>query len=213
MNLFEWKKSNTETLRDELKDLMREGADVESHYLFTEQDLSEMQEEVRIEEWYEIVEFDEEIELDAETITEDVDCLVEYFDFVPSIHEDKMDIEIEIDLDEMDPSMELIRALKETFLAEDFDVDVSENKAKVVFNRSSGKIVKRKKCGPGMRLKGNRCMPQTGTQKAGERRKGIKLKRAKRAMGAGKKKRAAIKARITKKRVAGRSRSISNTVN
>ena len=64
-----------------------------------------------------------------------------------------------------------------------------------------------------MRLAGNRCLPQTGTQKAKERRKGIKLKRARRAMGGGAKKKAALKGKITKRRVKTRSRSLANTTN
>jgi len=64
-----------------------------------------------------------------------------------------------------------------------------------------------------MRLAGNRCLPQTGTQKAKMRRAGIKLKRAKRAMGGGAKKKAALKSKITKRRVKGRSRSLANTTN
>ena len=95
--------------------------------------------------------------------------------------------------------------------AEDYEYEVvaESNMAKVVFKRSGGTISKKKVCGPGMRLVGKRCLPQAGAQKSKERVKGIKLKRAKKAMGAGLKKKAAIKAKITKKRVKGRTRNFS----
>ena len=53
----------------------------------------------------------------------------------------------------------------------------------------------------------------TGTQKSKERRRGIKLKRAFKAMGAGKKKKAQIKKSITTRRIRGRARNLANTVN
>lgn len=213
MNLHEWKKSQTDSLREEYKDSIRQGVDAKDHFLFDQDQIAEMQEEVRIEEWSETVDFEGDLDLSESFISEDDGDLHEYFDFVPSELGEETDIELEFDLDVIDPSVDLLQKLKEKFFAEDYDIEIDEKKAKVVFNRSAGKVVKRKKCGPGMRLKGNRCIPQTGGQKAKEKRKGIKLKRAKRAMGAGKKKRAAIKARITKKRVAGKSRNFGNTVN
>jgi len=85
--------------------------------------------------------------------------------------------------------------------------------AKIVFKRSKGEVVKKKKCAKGMRLVGNKCLPQTGTQKGEERRRGIKLKRAFKAMGAGKKKKAQIKKKITDRRVKGRARNLANTIN
>ena len=72
-------------------------------------------------------------------------------------------------------------------------------------------FVKRKRCKAGTRLQGNRCVPQTGTRKSALRRTGIKLKRAMRARGAGKKKLASLKRKITKKRVAGRARTYAGT--
>ena len=89
--------------------------------------------------------------------------------------------------------------------------EAQPGRARVIFRRSKGRITKRKRCPRGTRLQGNRCRPQTGTQKARLRRTGIKLKRAKRAMGAGKKKLAALKSRITKKRVKTRSRNYAGT--
>ena len=105
--------------------------------------------------------------------------------------------------------------IRDLFFAEDYEVEVLEesNRAKIVFKRSKGEIVKKKKCGKGMRLVGNRCLPQTGTQKSKERRRGVKLKRAFKAMGKGKKKKAALKRKITTTRVKGRSRNLGNTSN
>ena len=82
----------------------------------------------------------------------------------------------------------------------------SKGRAKIVFKRAKGKITKRKKCPQGMKIAGRRCLPQTGTQKASNRRMSIKLKRAKKAQGAAMKKKAARIGKITKARVKGRSR-------
>jgi len=163
------------------------------------------------------------------------ECPQMYFDFLPDELADAMDIEVEV-TDHYDAGIENFLRLKDAMFADDVDyinADLPEEtmiseddpfehgitpigeapagRARVVFRRAKGRIVKRKKCPKGTRLKGNRCVPQTGTQKAGNRRLGIKLKRAKRAMGSGAKKRAALRGKITKKRVAGRSRNYSNT--
>ena len=90
-------------------------------------------------------------------------------------------------------------------------IDETAGKADVTFTRAGGQISKKKTCKKGFKLKGNKCIPQSGTEKAGNRKLGIKLKRAKKAAGAGAKKKAAIKAKITKKRTAGKSRNFSNT--
>jgi len=180
MNLREWKDITIEHQRNLLKDALREGVVVTSHTLFTEEDIQEIKEEIQIEQ------FSEEVNV-----------------------EDGDEVEFDTDLFEItDSKMEQI---KELFFAESFVViEESPSKAKVVFSRSKGKITKRKKCGKGMRLKGNRCIPQSGTQKAKSRMTGIKIKRAKKALGS-KNKKAALKARITKKRVSGRSRNYSGT--
>lgn len=236
MNLLEWKKYQTQTFREELKKQMHSGVSHNSHFLFTESELEEMQQEVEIERFDEVVEFDGELNLDIELI-ENYAEVQEVFDFAPDQDGSVMDLEFEFDLNETDLSVNSMLALKELLFAEDYEMEIIEDdveeeleeaeknppggkknkgkaqRAKVIFKRAKGEVKKKKICGPGMRLAGNRCLPQTGTQKAKMRRVGIKLKRAKKAMGKGAKKKAAIKTKITKRRVKGRSRSIANTTN
>ena len=260
MNLLEWKKYQTQTFREELKKQMVNGASHSTHFLFSEEQLEEMRQEVEIEQFEETVVFDGEIELDNPLI-ENHSEVQEVFDFAPDEDGTVMDLVFEFDLSEIDPSVNSMNALKELLFAEEYEfieeeemcpeaccgLPVSEctcgpdcehcdcykmnnvneeknpaggkkakgkpSRAKVVFKRAKGEVKKKKICGPGMRLAGNRCLPQTGTQKAKMRRVGIKLKRAKRAMGAGAKKKAALRGKITKRRVKGRSRSIANTIN
>ena len=66
MNLFEWKQSNTESIREELKQQIRDGAVVESHFLFSEEDLKEVHDEVLIEDFSEDISFEGEIDLDID---------------------------------------------------------------------------------------------------------------------------------------------------
>lgn len=213
-------------MREELKSQMKDGFDFTNHFLFSEDDLEEMRQESLIESFEEVVEFNEEIELDNSLIENHTD-VQEQLDFVPNEEGTVMDLVFEFDLSLMDPSVKSLNALKDVLFAEDYEMEiireeecedddkdsVSEGRAKVIFKRSKGEVKKKKICGPGMRLAGNRCIPQTGTQKAKERRKGIKLKRAKKAMGSGKKKKAALRGKITKRRVKGRSRALGNTIN
>lgn len=212
MNLFQWKQTNLESIREDLKSQIREGFDFNTHFLFSEDDIAEIKEEILIEDFVEDIEFDEEIDLDIDLL-EDVDTPQDILEFVPDEFAEKMDLEMEIDLSLYEMDFVTLGKIRDHLFAEDYEVVVNEadNRAKVVFKRAGGTISKKKKCGPGMRLKGNRCIPQQGSQKSKERRKGIKLKRAKKAMGGGAKKRAAIKAKITKKRVSGRSRSYAGT--
>lgn len=234
MNLIEWKKYQTLTMREELKRQMKDGFDFANHFLFSEDALEEIRQEAVIESFEETVDFDDEFEIDVPLIEKHSE-VQETFDFVPDQEGTVMDLVFEFDLSVMDPSVKSLNALKELLFAEDYEMEiirekhcedcdcdpcecenkesVSEDRAKVIFKRSKGEIKKKKICGPGMRLAGNRCIPQTGTQKAKERRKGIKLKRAKKAMGSGKKKKAALRGRITKRRVKGRSRALGNTIN
>ena len=222
MNLIEWKKYQTLTMREELKSQMKDGFDFTNHFLFSEDALEEMRQEALIESFDEVVEFDDEFEIDVPLIEKHTE-VQEVFDFAPDQDGSVMDFVFEFDLSVMDPSVKSLTALKELLFAEDYEMEiihsdkddetVTEDRAKVIFKRSKGEIKKKKICGPGMRLAGNRCIPQTGTQKAKERRKGIKLKRAKKAMGSGKKKKAALRGRITKRRVKGRSRALGNTIN
>ena len=213
-------------MREELKSQMKEGFDFTNHFLFSEDALEEMRQESLIESFEEVVDFDEEFEIDTPLI-ENHTSVQEIFDFAPNEDGTVMDLVFEFDLSKVDPSVKSLSALKDVLFAEDYEMEiireeecedddkdsVSEARAKVIFKRAKGEVKKKKICGPGMRLAGNRCIPQTGTQKAKERRKGIKLKRAKKAMGSGKKKKAALRGKITKRRVKGRSRALGNTIN
>ena len=212
MNLFQWKQEKLDTFREQLKNQIREGFDVDKHFLFSQEQIEEIKEEIFIEDFSEIVEDFDELSLDMEDLTESTK-LQEGFEFIPEKNGFYMDIEAEFSTELM-LTLESLSKVKDLFFAEDYEIlEEGQTKAKIVFRRSQGKIIKKKLCGPKMRLVGNRCLPQTGTQKSKERRKGIKLKRAKKAMGAGKKKKAAIKAKITNRRVAGRARTLGNTIN
>ena len=214
MNLFEWQNKQSETFREDLKAQIREGFDVQTHFFFTEAQIEEIKEEIAIEDFCEIVSFNEEVDLDIELL-EDINTPQDILEFVPDELGENIDLEIEVDLSLYEMDFIKLGQIRDNLFAEDYDfeVDESSNRAKIVFKRSKGNVTKRKTCGPKMRLVGNRCLPQTGTQKSKERRKGIRLKRAKKASGAGVKKRAAIKAKITKRRVQGRSRNLSGTTN
>lgn len=209
-------------MREELKSQMKDGFDFTNHFLFSESALEEMRQEALIESFDEVVEFEDEFEFDTSLI-ENHTSVQETYDFAPNEDGTVMDLVFEFDLSMIDPSVKSLGALKDVLFAEDYEMEVihseeddetiTENRAKVIFKRAKGEVKKKKICGPGMRLAGNRCIPQTGTQKAKERRKGIKLKRAKKAMGSGKKKKAALRGKITKRRVKGRSRALGNTIN
>ena len=266
MNLLEWKQYQTQTFREELKKQMMNGVSFDTHFLFSEEQLEEIKQEIEIEQYEEVVSFDGELEVDRPLI-ENHSEVQEMFDFAPNEDGSIMDLVFEFDLSKIDPSVNGMNALKELLFAEEYEIELIEDedmcpeaccgapvsectcgpdcehcecyeinknekelgeeknpaggkkakgkpqRAKVIFKRAKGEIKKKKICGPGMRLAGNRCLPQTGTQKAALRRVGIKLKRAKKAMGGGAKKKAALKAKITKRRVKSRSRSLANTTN
>ena len=241
MNLLEWKQYQTQTFREELKRQMHAGVGHDTHFMFSSDQLEEMKLEVEIEQYEETVSFDGELVI--EEPIENHSEVQEVYDFAPRENGTVMDLVFEFDLNQIDPSVNGMNALKELLFAEEYEFineeelsegedldgeDISEaeknppggkkakgkpSRARIVFKRAKGEIKKKKICGPGMRLAGNRCLPQTGTQKAKERRKGIKLKRARRAMGGGAKKKAALKGKITKRRVKTRSRSLANTTN
>ena len=241
MNLLEWKQYQTQTFREELKRQMHAGVGHDTHFMFSSDQLEEMKLEVEIEQYEETVSFDGELVI--EEPIENHSEVQEVYDFAPSENGTVMDLVFEFDLNQIDPSVNGMNALKELLFAEEYEFineeelsegedldgeDISEaeknppggkkakgkpSRARIVFKRAKGEIKKKKICGPGMRLAGNRCLPQTGTQKAKERRKGIKLKRARRAMGGGAKKKAALKGKITKRRVKTRSRSLANITN
>lgn len=204
LSLTEFKLKVIKEEKTRFKTMASQGLDLPETFL-----AEEAFKEFLIESFSESVHVEDDIDL-----TEEVDLengLFEYFDFIPSQYSEKYDVELEVDLDVIDPSIEFLNSLKEALFAEDYDVIVESEKANVVFSRAGGEITKKKKCGPGMKLKGNKCIAQTGGEKADNRKQGIVLKRAKRAQGSAVKKKAAIKATITKKRVASKSRNFSGT--
>lgn len=216
MLLNEWKSKTLESFKNELYEEFEQGNEVTTHEALSEAAVAELKEQFLVESWGEIVEDFDEIELiDEDDLTKFESDLQETIEFVPLMHAEEMDIEAEFDLNIHEMNMMMMDKVKDLFFAESYEIEIDENanRAKVVFKRAKGEITKKKKCGPGMMLKGFRCIPQGGSMKSKERVKGIKLKRAKRAMGAGKKKKAAIKAKITKKRVNGRARNFSNLEN
>ena len=212
MNLKEWKVKNSEELKQEAKAFAESGDTDRAVRLVPEEILEEIKQELVIENYSEIVEDFEELDLTLEEICEETG-LVEQYQFVPDEFGQKMDITIQVDESVINEKLMNLADVKDLFFAEDFDFEIDEKtgKADVTFTRASGKIQKKKTCKKGFKLKGNKCIPQTGTDKAGNKKLGLKLKKAKRAMGAGKKKKAALKAKITKKRTAGKARNFSNT--
>lgn len=205
LSLTEWKLKTVAEEKQYYKEMLSEGKELPKAFL-----AEEAYEEYLIETFSQVVtesvvDLTEEVEIE--------NGLVEYFDFVPSPIGEKYDIEMEVDLTVIDPSVDFFLQLKEALYAEDYDVEYIEEaeKAQVVFSRGSGGIEKKKKCAPGLKLKGNKCVAQAGTEKAQNKKQGIKLKKAQRARGAADKKKAAIKAQITKKRVSSKARNYSGT--
>ena len=130
------------------------------------------------------------------------------YEFDPHESGQAYDLEVEFDASLYSIDDSVMEAVQELLFAESFTVIEEGSRAQVVFSRSKGVITKKKKCGPKMKLKGNRCVPQTGTEKAKNRMAGIAIKRAKKSLGS-KNKRAALRAKITKKRVQSRARNFS----
>jgi len=242
MNLTEWKKAKVNFYREEAKKALSEDLPV-SEFL-TEDEINEIKSELEIENFEEVVYFEESIDLseifktdlndtdcDCDDDEEDCDCPEVYYDFIPDEYGEMMDLEFELYDDSFeDEGIEQYLKIKDAIFADDFEMvpgaELEESddplehgmhavgeagRAKVIFRRSKGTIVKRKRCPKGTRIAGTRCVPQTGTMKAKNRRKGIKLKRAMKRIGAGAKKRANIRRKITKRRVQGRARNYANT--
>ena len=161
MNLFEWKQEKLETFREQLKGQIREGFDVETHFLFSEDQIAEIKEEIEIEDYSELYEDFEEVSLDEEEL-EAAGYVHEAFDFSPSADGSVMDIEIEVDTELMEITDSALDKLCELFFAEEAEVEFLEesNRAKIIFKRSKGEVFKKKKCAKGMRLVGNKCLPQ-----------------------------------------------------
>lgn len=211
--------------------------------IFTDKEIEDIKEENNINNYFEYIEEDiddvEDYENSLNVQDEEEDCGCEshesdeecqcpeyYLDFVPM--EDGDDIDLQYGIEDRTGYHDGIKdyiAMKDALFAEDYevyeDIDfdkdgnefITEGAAQVIFRRAKGKIIKKKKCGPGMRLAGRRCLPQTGTQKASMKKLGIKLKRAKKAMGSAAKRKAARIAKITKKRIKGRNRSLASLSN
>lgn len=208
--------------------------------IFTDEELKNIKEETDINNYFEYIDEDiddvEEYEFDL-NINDDEDCGCEsheddcecpdyYLDFVPMEDGDEMDLQYGIeDRTGYHDGIKTYIAMKDALFAEEYEIyedlyfdedgneNIKEGAAQVIFRRAKGKIIKKKKCGPGMRLAGRRCLPQTGTQKASMKKLGIKLKRAKKAMGSAAKRKAARIAKITKKRIKGRNRSLASLSN
>lgn len=243
MNLKEWQNSKVESFRLSLKEKIRNDEVIDTT-LFSEEEIAEIKEEVLIEDFNEIVDFEGTLDLeeifktdlndtdcDCPEDEDDCSCPEEFYDFIPNEYGEMMDLEFELyDNSFEDDGVKAYLKIKDAVFADDYDyfeaemnesaedtledgiVPVGEvGPAKVIFRRAKGSIVKRKRCPKGSRLKGNRCVAQTGVMKAKNRRKGIKLRRAFKAMGTGAKKRAAVRRRITQRRVKGRARNYANT--
>ena len=208
LSLNEFKLKAEKEEKDYYKSLLSEGKELPNGFL-----AEEAREEYLIETFSEVIWVETEIDL-TET-TEIEGGLLEVYDFVPGPSAEKFDIIVEVNAElvsvaTLDGIKEAIGAVSYDIL-EDLDKLAEAENAKVVFNRAGGNIKKVKKCAPGTKLKGNKCVSQGGSEKAGNKRKGIQMKKAIRARGAADQKKAAIKAKITKKRVANKSRNYSGT--
>lgn len=204
---------------DELKNI-KEETDINNYFEYIEEDIDDVDE----------YEFDlnsnDEEDCGCESHEDDCACPEYYLDFVPMEDGDEMDLQYGIeDRTGYHDGIKTYIAMKDALFAEEYEMyedlyfdedgneNIKEGAAQVIFRRAKGKIIKKKKCGPGMRLAGRRCLPQTGTQKASMKKLGIKLKRAKKAMGSAAKRKAARIAKITKKRIKGRNRSLASLSN
>ena len=171
MDLREWKRKTEDSIKENAKINLREGMDYDQA-LFDEDELLD---EIIVENYKDIVEDFEEIDLiDYDDLQENVDEPQEVVEFNPVEFGEEMDIEAEVDLNTTVMNSASLGKIRDLLFAEDYEVEFFDeaNRAKVVFKRAQGEISKMKKCGKGMKLSGNRCVPQTGTQKSKERVKG-----------------------------------------
>ena len=209
--------------------------------IFTEEEIQDFKEENNIEQYFEFIDEDiddieeyeaslnapeDECGCESHESEDECACPEYYIDFVPMGDGEYYDLNYAIeDRTGYHIGIDTYIQMKDKLFAEDYEVYenievddegnevISERAAQVIFRRTKGKIVKKKKCPPGMSLNGRRCLPQTGTQKAKMKKLGIKLKRAKKAMGSASKRKAARIAKITKKRIKGRNRSLASLAN
>ena len=128
MNLLEWKQYQTQTFREELKRQMHAGVSHDTHFLFSDEQLEEMKQEVEIERFEETVTFDGEIDLDPQLI-ENHSEVQEVFDFVPNEEGQVMDLVFEFDLNVIDPSINSMNALRELLFAEDYEMEMIEEES------------------------------------------------------------------------------------
>ena len=204
---------------DELKNI-KEETDINNYFEYIEEDIDD------VEEYEFDLNSNDEEDCGCESHEDDCACPEYYLDFVPMEDGDEMDLQYGIeDRTGYHDGIKTYIAMKDALFAEEYEMyedlyfdedgneNIKEGAAQVIFRRAKGKIIKKKKCGPGMRLAGRRCLPQTGTQKASMKKLGIKLKRAKKAMGSAAKRKAARIAKITKKRIKGRNRSLASLSN
>ena len=109
-NLRDWKSSKFDEYRAKVKAQVSEGIDVKSDHIIDENTLQEIHDEVAIEKFQEVVNFDYEIELDEALETDlndticdcpedddDCSCPETYYDFIPDEFGELMDVEFEID--------------------------------------------------------------------------------------------------------------------
>ena len=200
LSLTEWKKKALTEQKTYYKGMLSEGLELPETEV-----AEEAAQEYMIESFSESVDF-EEIDMTTEVVRED--NLVEYLDFVPSVLGEETDLVLEF---RKLPTFSTLASLKETLFASDYDVIEEAEQAKVVFSKAKGGVQKKLRCAPGTMLKGKKCIPQTGAAKAKNKKLGIKIAKAKKSQGAAGKKRAAVKAQITKKRVSGKARNLSGT--
>ena len=99
MNLTEFKSRAITEQKNYFKGLLSEGNELPQTEL-----AEEAHAEYLIETFSETVEVLDQIDLTEETVIEN--GLIEYFDFRPSVFGEKYDIELEIDLSVIDPSVD-----------------------------------------------------------------------------------------------------------
>ena len=130
MNLLEWKQYQTQTFREELKKQMMNGVSHDTHFLFSEEQLDEIKQEIEIEQFEETVSFDGELEIDRPLI-EGHSEIQEVLDFVPDEDGSVMDLVFEFDLNEIDPSINGMNALRELLFAEEYEFVTEEELADI----------------------------------------------------------------------------------
>jgi len=104
MNLKEWQNSKVESFRQSLKEKIRNDEDIDTTF-FSEDEIAEIKEEVLIEDYSEIVDFEGTLDLeeifktdlndtdcDCPDDEEDCSCPEEFYDFIPNEYGEMMDL-------------------------------------------------------------------------------------------------------------------------